>query len=286
MKYIPPVTKTERSYTRRGRTYTSHSYVDGNGTRIPGVTTILDGGIPKPQLIDWAANATAEGTLNHWDELANERPAARLAAMKEIRYEITNTAKNRGTAVHSYAERAVQGQPVNLTAEDEILRPYIENYVQFLDVFEVDPILIEAVLVHYGYGKTARLDGWAGTCDLLAELTNPETGARERWLLDIKTGEKGVFPETAIQLAAYRYAQVYLDDDGTTHPMIDVHACGAIHCTAESAQLIPTVSGPEQLLVFRHAREIYGYKNNSDGLIGAAIQAPSSTGVTITWGNP
>ena len=40
----------------------THHYEDANGKRIPGVTTILNDGLPKPALINWAANATAEAT--------------------------------------------------------------------------------------------------------------------------------------------------------------------------------------------------------------------------------
>ena len=37
----------------------THHYEDAHGKRIPGVTTILNDGLPKPALINWAANATA-----------------------------------------------------------------------------------------------------------------------------------------------------------------------------------------------------------------------------------
>ena len=41
----------------------THYYQDANGNRIPGVTTILNEGLPKPALINWAANATAEAAV-------------------------------------------------------------------------------------------------------------------------------------------------------------------------------------------------------------------------------
>src|SRR5262249_8169112 len=152
------------------------------------VTSVLNDGLPKPALINWSANATAEGAVNNWDQLAELGPAARLKALQNIRYELSNRAKGKGTAIHSYAERLVAGEEV--TGIPDELRPYTEAYVRFLDQFEVDPILVEVVIVNYTWG-------FAGTLDLIADLTNPQSGERETWLLDLKTGERGIYAETA-----------------------------------------------------------------------------------------
>jgi hypothetical protein len=118
--------------------------------------------------------------------------------------------------------------------------------------------------------------------DLIAELTSPE-GDREIWLLDIKTGEKGIFPETALQLAAYRYAEFFVDNDGQEKPMVPVQHTGAIHVTADDAQLIPTVSGPEQLTMFRIAQKVYQYDKEKDGLIRPPLVQPSTSTARIVW---
>jgi hypothetical protein len=267
MKYVPPVKRVDR-----GR---SHFYVDGNDKHIPGVTTILDKGIPKPQLITWAANATAEGAVNNWDSLSDLPVAARHKALQNIRYEVTNTAKNKGTAVHSYAEQIVQGQQV--TDIPDQLRPYIENYVAFIDAWKLDPILVEVVIVNYTLG-------YAGTLDLIADITGL-SGERERWLLDIKTGEKGIYAEAALQLSAYRNAEYYVDQNGDEQPMIGVDHCGAIHVTADDALLVPTVSEHEQLLMFRIAGKVADYDNDKDGLILPPMRPPASSGPIprIVW---
>lgn len=269
MKYIPPVTRVDR-----GR---YHHYQDGEGKRIPGVTTILGDGIPKPQLINWAANATAEGAINDWDDLTQLPPAARLKALQGIRYETTNKAKNRGTQIHGYAEQLVQGHEV--TGIPNELRPYTENYVRFIDTFSLDPILVEVVVVNY------RL-GYAGTLDLVAEITSPLSGEREVWLLDIKTGERGIYPETALQLSAYRYSEAYVDGNGDEQPMVPVVGTGAIHVTADDAVLIPTVSGPEQLTTFRIAQKIAEFKKDDDGLILPPLLHPNTSTAHVVWGDP
>jgi hypothetical protein len=265
MKFIPTVSRVNRGKT--------HWYVDGNGAHIPGVTTILGGGLPKPQLVNWSGNATAEAAINRWDELSDMPPAQRLETLKRARYEVTNTAKNKGKAVHLYAEALVQGIEVKGVPDE--LRPYIENYVHFIDAWQLDPILVEVVLVNYTHG-------WAGTLDLVADITGI-SGERERWLLDLKTGERGIYPETALQLCAYRFAEFYVDQDGNEQPMIPVEATGAVHVTADDAVLVPTVSEREQYQMFRIAQKVYEFDRDKDGLILPALRLPTNSTASIVW---
>lgn len=267
MKFIPPVTRVDR------RNY--HIYKDGDNNQIPGVTTILGDGLPKKALIEWAGNATAEAAINRWDELADLPPAQRYDTLRRARYDTTDKAKRRGTEVHTYAERLVQGERVEGIPDE--LRGHTEAYVRFIDKFELDPILVEVVIVHYDLG-------YAGTLDLVADLTT-STGKRERWLLDIKTNEKGIWPETALQLAAYRYAQFYVDNQSQEQSMIPVDACGAIHITSDDAQLIPTVSGADELKQFRIAAKVRDFTKNGDGLILPPMppKDPTPSAARLIW---
>lgn len=254
MKFTPPMKRVE---TAKG-----HWYKDSQGHRIPGVTTILGDGVPKPALINWAATATAEWAVDHFDELTEMTPAARLKKLSGARYETTDKAKKRGTEVHGYGERLVKGEKVAGIPDE--LRGHVEAYARFLDKFEVDPILIEAPVVNYCIG-------YAGTLDLVAEITDTK-GERRILLLDLKTNEKGIFGETALQLAAYRYAEKYLDADGNEHDMPEVEGCGAILISSDNAQLIPTTSGPEQFKSFRIAAAMRDIVSNSRDLVGAAVE--------------
>lgn len=247
---------------KRHETAKGHYYKDANGHRIPGVTTILGDGVPKPALINWAANATAEAAVDRWDELADLSPSERLKTLQGARYEKTDKAKKRGTEVHGYAERLVKGEEVSHIPDE--LRGHVEAYVRFLDEFDVDPILVEATIVSYKYG-------YAGTLDLVAELTDP-TGERRRLLLDVKTNEKGIFGETALQLAAYRYAEFYLDDDGKEQPMVEVDGCGAILVNSDAAKLIPCTANEDQLKSFRIAAAMRDFVSSSRDLVGAPVE--------------
>lgn len=260
---------------RRVETAKGHHYKDANGHRIPGVTTILGDGMPKPALINWAANATAEWAVDNFDALTEMTPVVRLKTLQGARYESSDKAKKRGTEVHGYAERLVKGEKVAGIPDE--LRGHVDAYVRFLDKFEVDPILVEASVVNYTIG-------YAGTLDLIAEVTD-HTGERKRLLLDVKTNEKGLFSETALQLVAYRYAEFYQDGSGMEHPMIEVEGCGGILVSSTDAQLIPTVSGPEQFKAFRIAYAMRDIVSGGRDLIGSPIQPhdPNPSVAKVVW---
>ena len=260
---------------RRIETAKGHHYKDAHGHRIPGVTTILGDGMPKPALINWAANATAEWAVDNFDQLTEMTPAVRLKTLQGARYETSDKAKHKGTVVHGYAERLVKGEKVAGIPDE--LRGHVEAYVRFIDKFEVDPILVETSVVNYRIG-------YAGTLDLVAELTDP-TGERRRLLLDAKTNEKGIFGETALQLAAYRYAEFYLDGSGAEHPMIDVDGCGAILISSTDAQLIPTASGPDEFKAFRIVYAMRDIVNSSRDLVGSPVEPhdPNPSLATVVY---
>jgi hypothetical protein len=266
-KFVPPLQRVE---TAKG-----HYYRDGNGRRIPGVTTILGDGVPKPALIKWAANATAEYAVDNWDQLTELPLSARLKELQGARYEKNDKAKKRGTEVHKYAERLVKGEAVEGIPDE--LRGHVEAYVRFLDQFEVEPVLVESTVVNWTHG-------YAGTLDLIADITDAD-GQRKRMLLDVKTNEKGIFGETALQLTAYRFAEYYIDELGRQQRLSPVEACGAIRTTSESAKLIPVTAGPEQFKSFRIAAAMRDIVNTSRDLVGAPVEPhdPEPSKAKVVW---
>jgi hypothetical protein len=140
---------------RRVDTAKGHYYRDAAGARVPGVTTIIGDGVPKPALINWAANATAEYAVDRWDELGALAPAQRLKRLQGARYEAKDRAANRGTEVHKAAEKLLAGQSVQVSGE---IAGHVEAYARFLDAFKVEPVHVEFSCVSYRWG-------YAGTDD-------------------------------------------------------------------------------------------------------------------------
>lgn len=230
-----------------------HHYVDANNVKLDGVTTVLGNGMPKPALIAWAGNTTAEYAVDHWDDLAALSLSERMATLKKCRYDVKNKAAQRGTDVHRAAERIINGESVSVAPE---LLNHAQHYAHWLDDFEVAPVIVEATVYNLSHG-------WAGTLDLIADLTIG--GEVERWLLDIKTG-KAVYGETAFQLAAYRNAEAMLVQD-TRQDMIPVDRVGVVHVTEHHAQLVPVLAGAEQYNEFRHIQRVARAAKNATGYV-------------------
>jgi hypothetical protein len=174
----------------RKNTAKGHYYLDADtGERVPGVTTIGGNGLPKPALLNWAGEATAEYAVDNWDTLAALPLTERLKKIKGGRYEKRDAAANKGTAVHAMAERLIAGEKV--TVPDE-LTGYVDACVAFLDNFDVRAVHVEAVV----YSETNR---HVGTCDLIADVLLPDMPEYDhigrdaegysRGLLDWKTAE-------------------------------------------------------------------------------------------------
>ncbi len=266
LAFQPPVRRINRGK--------SHGYADANGSQVPGVTTIMGDGVPKPALINWAANATADYAIDHWDDLSALSPSARHKRLQGARWAEKDRAANRGTQVHNLAERLVRGEEIDVPDE---LAGYVESYVRFLDEFDVRPVLIEAVVVSHKHG-------YAGTLDLVAELVDrddpepdPALKRREMWLLDVKTNKSGIFGETALQLAGYRYADCWVDDDEVERPMPPVTRTGAVHVRADGYHLVPVEAGPAQHRDLLYVQQVARFVNESRGLVGDPIVPPATS---------
>jgi hypothetical protein len=186
----------------RGR---GHSYtIDGKWA--PGATTLLGAVLAKPALVGWAARLVAEYVADKdrvWlEDLRADGREALVDHLKGVPDRARNAAAERGTLIHSYAERVIAGEELEDTPELEPLWDHVQQAVYFLDEWGIEPLCVEAVLAN-------RTHRYCGTADLVAVN---KWGAHA--VYDYKTGDSGIWPETALQLAAYLHAEAYLDEDG------------------------------------------------------------------------
>lgn len=195
----------------------SHRYkLDGQW--VPGVTTLIGKGLPKPGIPYWAAKTVAEWVADNPDltddlkRMGGRGPA--VAFLKEIPWQKRDEAAIRGTDVHALAERIVHGEPVDVPGH---LAGHVSGYVDWLDSTGLEPLLTERPVA-------SRKWRYAGTFDLIGKLDG------RLWLLDIKTSS-GVYGSTAIQLTAYGNAEFYLDADDTEQPLPTVERYGVLHVT-------------------------------------------------------
>src|ERR1700754_4418382 len=223
-EFTPPI--------RRVNSGRGHRYVDAYGRKVPGVTTVIGNGVPKPALVGWAARTTAAYAIDYWDELAELPVSERITRLEKARFGERDEAARRSTEVHGRGERLVHGEEVDVPEE---LAGHVRAYVDFLDQWRVQPVLS-------GVAVASPQHGYDGTADLLAYLADPgEPGRSVPWLLDIKTSW-GVWGETALQLAAYRSADFYRAADGTEQPVPVVERTGVVHVLGDGYQLVPIIA--------------------------------------------
>jgi hypothetical protein len=198
----------------------SHRYrLDGRPVR--GVTGLIGAGIPKDNLIPWAAECAAKLYLAddaNLAELARLDPDEFTKRMKWAHKDVRDAAGVTGTRVHDLAEQ------LHATGEcdaDDDVASYVEGYVQFLDEWQITPHLMERPVGN-------RQHWYAGKFDLFA--TSPLLSGGELVQIDLKTS-KGVYGETALQTAAYAKAEFFIDQDGREHPLPKVHATYVAHVT-------------------------------------------------------
>lgn len=266
-----------------GRT---HWYIDlDTDDRLPGVTTILDSGLPKKALINWSGNATAEYAIDHWDELATLPPSERLKKLKGGRYEAKDLAANRGTQIHKIGERLIAGEQVTVP---DLIRPYVESYVRFIDEFQLRARHVEALV----YSETHR---YVGTLDIFGDILLPdmpeyanlprdEDGFVCDCLIDAKTNRSGIFGETALQLAGYRYAEWMQPDPSnpdTAVEMPEITWTGAVWIRPDGYSLVPVEAGEDQHRALLYARQVGLFDASARDLIGEPIEPPTASAYVL-----
>jgi hypothetical protein len=266
----------------RKNTAKGHYYIDEEtGERVPGVTTILGDGLPKKALINWAASATAEYAVDHWDELTGLAPSARLKKLNGGRYAVKDEAANRGTQVHKMGERLMAGEAVVVP---DTIRGYVDSYVRFLDEFQLRVRHIEALV----YSESHR---YVGTLDIFGDILLPDMPEYDdlprdadgfvcNCLIDAKTNRSGIFGETALQLAGYRFAEFMQpdpDDPATAFEMPEVTWTGAVWIRPDGYSLIPVTAGEEQHRAFLYAQQVGVFDQGARDLIGDRIEPPTAS---------
>jgi hypothetical protein len=245
------MTRLERRNYGRGHGYKL------DGRKIMGVTTAIDV-LDKPALRDWYARSAAERAVNEWDRIAELPISERLEYIRWGARDKVQAASLRGTEIHGLGEKIVHGEDVDVPPEH--VGP-VTAYAKFLDTWGIEPIASETPLAHteHGYG---------GTADLWCKI-----GARDNALalVDVKTG-KGVYDETALQLAAYRFSNLMQPEAGVEIETPAVDLVYVAHVLPDDVRMVPVVADERTFRLFLYvltvARARDGWKEWP--LIGAA----------------
>jgi len=260
----------------------SHSYTL-DGKKVRGVTGLIADGTPKDALIWWSATKAGEWAAENKHRLGTmaDESIIRTARMQHNRHK--EEAGITGTAVHDLAEYLHEHGEVQ--TDNELHASYIEGYAEFLDRWQISPLLFE----HVGANRT---HWYAGKFDLIC--TSPYLAGGAPVQIDLKTS-KSVYGETAMQTAAYSEFEFYVDWFGSEQPMPELKATYVAHVTpthraGEAARygdaplgtnLYPLSLTPRQMKehfdMFLHAAATAKGKPKRDRLIKEPLALPDTT---------
>lgn len=190
------------------------------------VTTVIGDGVPKPGLQRWFMKNIAKTAAAERVKLATMSAAeVEKFLLSSSSPASTENSAALGSKVHAKAEIISRGGMTGDIPDDEM--PFIENFIQFVKDFS--PTYVEAESSVY-----SRKYGYAGTLDAIVTIDG------KTHVLDIKTG-KSVWPEVALQLAAYKHADFIGRSSGTEEPMHVTDDIGLVlHLRPEKYELVPT----------------------------------------------
>ena len=251
------------------------------------VTTLLKSGVPSPALTAWGMRAVAEYAVANHRTLAAMLEAVRVRKtanglaivtdpdavqaatdwLKGSPYRERDRKADIGTAVHAAIEAHILKAPWPEPTEDTA--GHLAQFRQFLADFAPVFKLAEASV----YNRAAK---YAGTLDWIAEIPG-----RGLCLGDTKTSGSGVYPEAALQLAAYRFAEFIGLPDGTEAPMPVVDGAAVLWLPGgddpSGYALIPVVADEQVFRAFRHIVEVARWQEEtSKGVIGEALPVPGA----------
>jgi hypothetical protein len=126
----------------------------------------------------------------------------------------------------------------------------VDAYVRFLDQWDMRPLHTESPVCNTGHR-------YGGTLDAIVE-----SDRLGRILLDIKTG--GIYRESVLQLAAYRYSNLLIDADGDEIDMPEVAGCFVAHVLGDAVELVPVDADENVWRTFLYALTIYRWNNQAD----------------------
>jgi hypothetical protein len=252
-----------KGFERREYKNGGHGYYY-EGKRVPGVTTIIGKSLPK-HLEYWSAELVAIHAHEHPEHFPSVPLSGLRSAARAIFESARNDAAERGKQIHALAEAVNRGEAVSVPPEHD---GALLTYERWFSDFAVATMYAEAAI----FSATYR---YAGTIDLMAIIDGGPLV-----LIDLKTGNSGVWPETCLQLAAYRNAEWIQPRPGAPlEPMPRVDLCAALWLQADRYEFIPLEAGAREFAVFLHAMEIAGWGGlPRDALVGQPM-LPSTEGV-------
>lgn len=168
----------------------------GNPEFFPSVTTILSQTLPKaPHLINWIANKGIEEAERYKGERAAYGTFMH-AAFEELLINRAYDLDGLKGKLKEYIE--VYRLPDDFIYYADDLKKDVLAFAQFVLDYDVRPLAVEIALVHPYYKYAGMIDC---PCTMRAKIGSDD---RINAIVDFKSGRKGFYEESEIQLGMYR----------------------------------------------------------------------------------
>ena len=236
----------------RGRYYRRPS----TQAAVPSITNIMKQQ-NKPAINGSMVKKAAEYAVENRDRLAALTPAEQITLIKGSQY-IKSEASRIGDVVHDWVDRFVKGQPPSheeVKAAGQTEQWMFDRFRRFNEYYKPQYTASEFTVWSDRYG-------YAGSGDLSFNIGGKHV------LADTKTGT-GIYPETAMQLAALANADIVLYPDGREEPLPKFDAYAILHIRPRSYTLAPVYKIEEAFETFLALKRVfdwtYGHANETIG---------------------
>ena len=234
---------------------------------VPGVTSVLKN-IDKSGLGFARARSAAQCAWNDVDKLVGwVRDGNEKAAIDHIRNAASRewgAAADLGTEVHELSEQRFKFEDLGHIQKKH--QGFMEQLDKFINDFDVEPLEIEATC----WNSTV---GYAGTADLIARIGG------EIVLLDLKTGKSGIYPDVALQLAAYGHAEFIISPDGSRRELPELGGAAALSLRPDHYSLVPVRIDDDVFDLFKHLVAVAEWQREiSRTVLGNPVEAQNAGG--------
>ena len=255
--------------TTTGRRYTW----PGEAESWPSVTTIL-GVLNKPALVPWSARTAAEYVVDNWQTLHDVYDHTRDATARAAVVDLVKGAPARqrdaraldGSRVHDMAESLAAGADLSGIPAD--MRSWAEGLARWMDDWQPEFHACEFQV----FSRTGR---YAGTCDFIARI--PAIDRDGLVIGDYKTSRPnprtghGIYPEVALQLAAYRFGEWMAGDAGVAEPIPAVSGAVAVNIGPGVARVVPVSADEDDYDAFLALRAVWEWRQRKDRVSGPLL---------------
>lgn len=254
-----------------------------DGTAYPGVTSVLNM-YPKPFLSRWSAGMAADLAVRALDfvrRMADEDEKGAIAYLAGASKRYARMRAAVGTKAHDLFERIIRGEHIGAVHPD--MEPYRDNFELFLAAVNPELLYAENIVWSDAHEYAGSFDAiiivWF---DEAGNITPDRSGTPRTLIVDWKTGKR-IYPEVALQLAAYGAAPFFVDADGTVHTMRMLDGGAVLHITDTDASFHLVDIGPDVFAQFLRLRGTFKWDTGaSKNVIGSAIWSTARGMVTGT----